>query len=76
MILETMSYLSAAKHKVLPDENTEFVASVVKHVVLVDPSSPNPYHVLVSVDKELEPCAVSLGGDVGEEVVGWDPVRA
>ena len=40
---------AAAKHKILPDENSHFVATVVEIVTLVNAATPNPHHVHVGV---------------------------
>lgn len=36
--------VSASERKVLPDQESEFVANFIKDIVLVNTTSPNPTH--------------------------------
>jgi len=45
--------LTASEHEVLPNEQSELIADIVKVVKLVDTASPNSNHVLVTVDHQL-----------------------
>lgn len=68
--------VAAAEHEVLPYENAELVAGVVKGLLFVDTAAPDADHELVAVGHELDPVVVSLLGDPRDKVVGRNPVAA
>ena len=59
----------AAEHKVLPDNESEFVADVVEVVVFVDPASPLADHVHIGVARGLKDLAIRGLSDSGGKTV-------
>lgn len=54
------------------DQDAQLVADVVEDVWLKDASAPDPDHVLVSVDQELQPGSIPVVRDPLENR-GWLP---
>lgn len=53
-------FLHNFKHRTLT------ITNIIENVRLVDPSSPNPNHVLIAIDKQLQPCSVPFIGDTAQ----------
>ena len=76
-------HLAASEHEVLPHEDTEFyryirderdgkgeeltIADFIEIICLVDTSTPNSNHILVSIYEQLEPGAVPVPRHPEEE---------
>jgi hypothetical protein len=41
------------------------ITAIIESIVFIDTSAPNPNHVLVSFDSQLQPISVSFGSDAG-----------
>jgi hypothetical protein len=39
-------------------------------------TSPDPQHVLISINQQLNPLSIPLGSDFCKEIIGWDPVTS
>ena len=66
----------AGEHRVLPDEETEFVAKVVELIGLVAAASPDPEHVHVGGLGRVEEVGHALALPARGQGVGGNPVGA
>jgi hypothetical protein len=64
------------EHKVLPDEDAELIAKLVKGVVLVYSSPPHPKHIHVRVLRAREKALVAFVLKRAHKGVSRDPVGA
>src|SRR5690606_20908201 len=64
------------KHEVLPDADAQFVADVVKGVVLINAAAPHAQHVHVGGGSIHQQTAVIVGGQARDEGIRRNPVGA
>ena len=55
---------------------TQDVDLLVECLVLIYTPSPYSQHILIAVDKQLDPSSIPLRGNLRQEVVGWDPITS
>src|SRR3954452_4057837 len=64
----------AGKHEVLPNEQTEPVALLVKGLVFVNPTAPYPQHRHVAVTRRADEGCISLRRNRRDKRITRDPV--
>lgn len=68
--------VSTGKAKVLPDQNSKLIASIVECLIFVYTASPHSDHVLVPVLQNADPVVVILLLQLREVVRARNPARA
>ena len=68
--------VAAAKHEILPDENSILITCIIECLLFVDTTTPDTDHELVAIRDELDPVVVPLGGDLRQVRISWDPAGA
>src|SRR5437870_13187854 len=65
---------AASEHEILPNQNAQLVAEVVKVVTLVNAAAPNTHHVHVCVVHGLKQLAILLLRDARRKTIRRNPV--
>lgn len=45
------------------------IADIIEYISLIHPATPHPNHVLISTDKEFQPCSITFRGYTGNVVL-------
>src|SRR5947209_17781421 len=65
---------AASEHEILPNQNAQLVAEVVKVVALVNPAAPNTHHVHVCVMHGSKQLAILLLSDASRKTIRRNPI--